>query len=118
MGNFRITNLTEVNLDFQRYGNHTDTKNGRTIRKFGLKIINSARGILWKNVIKWTGNLANSIGITSISLNEVEVAPDTEYDKWIEVGGRGGFKGYKYMSGALKKHKDAFLEEIKNNLKV
>lgn len=118
MSNLKIENLTQVQADFNNYKNSVNKSHRATIHKYLMLIRNSARGILWNNVIKWTGNLASKVTITKEGSLEGEVVADEVYANWIEVGGRGGFEGYHYMEGALDKHEQAFLEAIEKNLRV
>lgn len=112
-----IVNLTQVNLDFQKYSKRVDLRNRKTIHKFGALIKNRMKWILRQKVITWTGNLAGSIR-DDYSNNQVEVSANTPYANWIEEGGKGGFRGYHYTEESVDRYDQEYLDELQKNLEV
>ena len=112
-----ITNIKEVNFDFDNYSKRVDRLNKKTQRKYAYLIMLKARNILREKVQKWTGRLANSIMIRNEG-DDISVSPDVPYDVWIEIGGKGGFTGYHYMEEAVDEYEEKYYDEINNNLKV
>ena len=112
----KIVNGNEVKADFIKYSKKVNKKNDSTINKFSQLIMGTMIHILRNKVINWTGGLANSIKIEYIK-NGATITPDKPYANYIEHGG-GKFSGYKYVKGAVDKHKNKYITEIKNNLKV
>lgn len=102
--------------DFDNYDRKTQRKLNKTLDTYSKLIRSTQWSILRNKVIKWTGNLANSITIDKKE-NEREIGPKgVVYANWIEYGGRGGFSGYHYMRDSLKQYKGKYFKQIKKDI--
>jgi len=109
----KINGLTNVIKSFEKdiIKNEIGVKN--TIDKYSILLQSNMRMLLRERVIKWTGRLAYSIQIYSISPHMKLIEPNTPYQYWIEVGGRGGFEGYHYVEESSEKYEEKIIEELK-----
>jgi hypothetical protein len=111
-----IINLKEVIGDFRKYDKKVQDGLYDALQEAAVKIQSKQVGILRAKVIRWTGNLASSIDIKKPDKLTLTIGPDTGravYAAWIEYGGRGGFKGYRYVRDSIKGVKPKLTAAIK-----
>ena len=112
-----LTNLKEVEKDFQNQGKSFDAAIKKSLKRIGIRLMGTQINTLSQRVIKWTGQLAKSIKYETTA-RSVTVGGTVKYTDWVEAGGRGGFMGYWYMRSSLKTNKGFILSELKKAMGV
>ncbi len=120
-----LSNLKEVQNDFQNQGKNFDKAIAKSMRVIGMELKKTQKDILRRHVKanptgKWTGNLSKSI-FSRPRKRSVTVGADlskASYADWVEQGGRGGFMGYWYMKFSININKAFILNRLKKDMGV